>query len=54
MDNNKVDSELADDFIDKNIKMIGELCEAENFLNNKILNKKIKKTESFLYLIKHG
>ena len=48
MDNNKAVSELSDDFIIKNIKMIGELCEAENFLNDKILNKKIKKTENFL------
>ena len=48
MDNNKVDSELTDDFIDKNIKMIGELCEAENFLNNKILSKGVKKTENFI------
>ena len=48
MDNNKADSELSDDFIIKNIKMIGELCEAENFLNNKILSKKIIKKENFI------
>ena len=48
MDNNKKDSEIKDDFIIKHINMIGELCEAENFLNNKILNSKIKKQESFV------
>ena len=48
MDNNKVNSELSDYFIMKIIKMIGELCEAENFLNNKILNIKIKKTDNFI------
>ena len=47
MDNNKA-ADLTDDFIIKNIKMIGELCEAENFLNNKILIKQIKKTENFV------
>ena len=48
MDNNNKDSELNDEFINKNIKMISELYEAENFLNNKILGNKLKKTESFV------
>jgi len=47
MDNNKIDSELKDDFIIKIFKMIKELNEAENILNNSILNKKAKKTETF-------
>ena len=48
MDNNNKDSELNDEFINKNIKMISELYEAENFLNNKVLGNKLKKTESFV------
>ena len=48
MDNNNKDSELNDDFIIKNIKMISELYDAENFLNNNILSKKVKKTENFV------
>ena len=48
MDNNNKDSELNGDFIIKNIKMISELYDAENFLNNNILSKKVKKTENFV------
>ena len=47
--NEKV-TELKDDFIMKQIKMISELYEAEIFLNEKILNTKNIQTKNFVLL----
>lgn len=52
MSNSNIYYELDDDFIIRCLQMISEIYEGEIFLNDKILIKKLKKTESFVLLDK--